>query len=237
MRTKRCQEVLQDQRLKTSHIMRLIYDFNRLAEKLIELCNKQLSDGITTTSVNTVLRMLPRLLQGNDFSKIILPIQKLRKLILPNPEISGAEHNPFPNHDIYIAGIEDEIQVLQSLQRPRKITFRGSDGKKYIHMLKPKDDLRKDTRLMEFNDVVNLYLHRDGESRQRRLYIRTYSVVPLNEECGIIEWVDNLVPLRPVLMNMYKQKGRFSTFMHINTKWLFLNGMYTLIINFLLLVL
>lgn len=74
-------------------------------------------------------------------------------------------------------------------------------------MLKPKDDLRKDSRLMEFNDVVNMYLHREPESRQKRLYIRTYSVVPLNEECGIIEWVDNLVGLRPILMNMYKQKG------------------------------
>lgn len=75
-------------------------------------------------------------------------------------------------------------------------------------MLKPKDDLRKDSRLMEFNDVVNMYLHRDPESRQKRLYIRTYSVVPLNEECGIIEWVENLVPLRPVLMTLYKQKGK-----------------------------
>lgn len=208
MRTKRCQEILQDQRIKNSRIIRLIYDFNRLAEKLIELCNKPISDGITITSVNSIMRTLPRLLQGKEFSEIILPIQKLRKLILPNPEISNSEHNPFPNINIYIVGIEDEISVLQSLQRPRKITFRGSDGKKYIHMLKPKDDLRKDSRLMEFNDVVNLYLQRDGESRQKRLYIRTYSVVPLNEECGIVEWIDNLVPLRPVLISMYKQKGK-----------------------------
>lgn len=207
MRTKRCQEILQDQRLKNSQIMRLIYDFNRLADRLIELCNKPLYDGITTTSVNSIMRVLPRLLQ-NDFSEIILPIQKLLKLILPNPEINNSEHNPFPNANIYIVGIEDEIIVLQSLQRPRKITFRGSDGKKYIHMLKSKDDLRKDSRLMEFNDVINLYLHRDAEARQKRLYIRTYSVVPLNEECGIVEWVDDLVPLRPVLMTMYKQKGK-----------------------------
>lgn len=83
----------------------------------------------------------------------------------------------------------------------------GSDGKKYIFMLKPKDDLRKDFRLMEFNDVVNLYLHREAESRQRRLCIRTYSVAPLNEECGIIEWIDNLVGLRPILIKIYKQRG------------------------------
>lgn len=74
-------------------------------------------------------------------------------------------------------------------------------------MLKPRDDLRKDYRLMEFNGVVNRFLQDDPETRRRRLYIRTYSVLPLNEECGLIEWVPNLVGLRPILMHIYKQKG------------------------------
>lgn len=74
-------------------------------------------------------------------------------------------------------------------------------------MLKPKDDLRKDFRLMEFNNIVNQLLSCESESRQRRLNIRLYSVAPLNEECGIIEWVPNLVGLRPVLNKIYKQQG------------------------------
>lgn len=74
-------------------------------------------------------------------------------------------------------------------------------------MLKPKDDLRKDFRLMEFNDIVNQLLSREAEARQRRLNIRLYSVAPLNEECGLIEWVPNLIGLRPVLITIYKQKG------------------------------
>ncbi|CAG9772339.1 unnamed protein product [Ceutorhynchus assimilis] len=60
---------------------------------------------------------------------------------------------------------------------------------------------------MEFNDIVNHLLLRDAEARQRRLNIRLYSVAPLNEECGLIEWVNDLVGLRPVLMNIYRQKG------------------------------
>lgn len=74
-------------------------------------------------------------------------------------------------------------------------------------MLKPKDDLRKDFRLMEFNDIVNQLLCKESESRQRRLNIRLYSVAPLNEECGMIEWVPNLVGLRPIVLNIYKQRG------------------------------
>lgn len=61
VRVKRCQEILQDPRLKAvSGLMTLIQDFNRLAEKLIELCNKPISNGVTTTSVSTLIKSLPR---------------------------------------------------------------------------------------------------------------------------------------------------------------------------------
>jgi len=139
----------------------------------------------------------------------MMPTHKFRKLIMPNPDFKNTQHNPFPNHYVHIVGIDDNITILASLQRPRKIVLRGSDGKGYTFMLKPKDDLRKDFRLMEFNDIVNHLLMRDAEARQRRLNIRLYSVAPLNEECGLIEWVDNLVGLRPVLMNLYQQTGMF----------------------------
>nr|CAI5838056.1 unnamed protein product [Callosobruchus analis] len=209
VRSKRCAEILSDPRLKSSTLTKLIRDFTSLAEKLIELCNKEIPGDVTTSNVSSLLRSLPRLLAKGDFSEIMMPTFKLRKLILPNPDFSSTEHNPFPNQNIYITGIEDEINILTSLQRPRKITLRGSDGHKYTFMLKPKDDLRKDFRLMEFNDIVNHLLSREAESRQRRLNIRLYSVAPLNEECGLIEWVPNLIGLRPALMTIYKQKGSF----------------------------
>ena len=45
----------------------------------------------------------------------------------------------FPNRaEIYLAGIEDSVEILMSLQLPKKITLRGSDGKLYIMMCKPK---------------------------------------------------------------------------------------------------
>ncbi|XP_072378347.1 serine/threonine-protein kinase ATR [Diabrotica undecimpunctata] len=207
VRSKRCAEILCDPRLKTTTLTKLVRDFTSLAEKLIELCNKEIPPDVNTTSVSNLLRSLPRLLAKDDFSEIMMPTFKLRKLILPNPDFSNGQHNPFPNAYVYIVGIEDELNVLQSLQRPRKISLKGSDGKKYIYMLKPKDDLRKDFRLMEFNDIVNHILAREGEARHRRLNIRLYSVAPLNEECGLIEWVPNLVGLRPVLINLYKQRG------------------------------
>ncbi len=37
--------------------------------------------------------------------------------------------------------------------------------------------------------------------------IRTYAVMPLNEECGMLEWVNNTVALRPILTRLYEARG------------------------------
>ncbi|XP_046813707.1 serine/threonine-protein kinase ATR isoform X1 [Vespa crabro] len=207
IRQRRCQEILNHSQLKTLEMTKLIKDFNKLWEKLIELSNKNIPDGIMNTTVSQLSRNLPRMFSNTDFSPIMIPATKFRQFILPSKDTSVEHHHPFSSECVHIAGIEEKVVVMQSLQRPRRIELKGSDGKKYLFMCKPKDDLRRDFRLMEFNDIVNKYLQKDPESRQRRLYIRTYSVVPLNEECGFIEWVPNLVGFRPILMNLYRERG------------------------------
>ena len=37
--------------------------------------------------------------------------------------------------------------------------------------------------------------------------IRTYSVVPLNEECGLIEWVRNTIPIRNIFKTLYDRRN------------------------------
>lgn len=58
---------------------------------------------------------------------------------------------------------------MPSLQHPRKITIIGSDGRDYIFLCKPKDDLRKDSRTMEFNGIMNRLLTKDRNARARCL--------------------------------------------------------------------
>ena len=65
--------------------------------------------------------------------------------------------------------IEEEADVMNSLQKPRKIKIRGTDGKLYGFLCKPKDDLRKDARLMEFNNMINRFLKKDPDSSRRRM--------------------------------------------------------------------
>ena len=49
--------------------------------------------------------------------------------------------------------------------------------------------MRKDARLMEFNGMINRLLQNDPAGRARKLRLRTYAVICLNEECGVLEWV------------------------------------------------
>ncbi|CAK7236748.1 serine/threonine-protein kinase M1 [Sporothrix curviconia] len=112
-------------------------------------------------------------------------------------------HNAFASDVITIHSFQDEVLILGSLAQPRKITIRGSDGRLYDILLKPKDDMRTDQRIMEVNAQINQALRKDTEATRRQLSIRTYAVTPLNEDCGIIEWVLGLKTLREVLRPYY----------------------------------
>lgn len=70
---------------------------------------------------------------------------------------------------MFLPGLKNEIEIMSSLQRPKKFTAIGDDGQEYSFLCKPKDDLRKDARLMEFNSVINKLLKKDSESRKRHL--------------------------------------------------------------------
>ena len=140
---------------------------------------------------------------------VALPLLRHLTVTLPPDGRVRPGHNPFPLAAPTLAGVEDKMDVLSSLQRPKKITLRASDGKGFAFLAKPKDDLRKDTRMMEFVSGVNRLLQREPAPARRKLYLRAFAVVPLTEDCGIIEWVPNTVGLRHVLTDLYTLANRF----------------------------
>ncbi|XP_069753467.1 serine/threonine-protein kinase ATR isoform X3 [Narcine bancroftii] len=206
-RVNRCKEILQKAINDETSLGKFVGDATRLTEKLLELCNKTVDGNSTTLSMSVHFKSLKRLVEETAFSEILIPLQSVMTPTLPSTPGTHATHDPFPGHWAYIAAFGDMVEILASLQKPKKITLKGSDGKSYIMMCKPKDDLRKDCRLMEFNSLINKCLRKDAESRRRELHIRTYAVIPLNEECGLVEWVNNTAGLRHILNKLYKEKG------------------------------
>jgi serine/threonine-protein kinase ATR len=179
-------------------------DAEAITVSLLDICQRQVQ-GKGLMRLAQDLRF-PRLL--TDACGVAVPVQKT--LMAAIPVASGTplkKHRAFPNDSITIAGFFDEVLVLSSLQRPRKLIIRGSDGQKYPILCKPKDDLRKDQRLMEFNAMIDRALRRDVEASKRKLYVKTYAVTTLNDEHGVLEWVDGLKPLRDIIIGQLAKVG------------------------------
>lgn len=188
----------------SNEIMTLVAQAQKLSDQLLRVCECNIEGKPTIVNI--------RDLGFNHKSapcRIAIPLESMLTASLPTATeyVNMKSHKAFPKDIVTIISFMDEVLVLNSLQRPRKISIRGSDGRIYALLCKPKDDLRKDQRLMEFNAMINRSLKKDSECSKRRLYIKTYAVTPLNEECGLIEWVDKLKTLRDILLNGYKQKN------------------------------
>jgi serine/threonine-protein kinase ATR len=183
----------------------MIKNGEKLANELLMACNAGDFQGNRTVTAS-IARDLGFNHKICTPSPLAMPVESVLTATLPTLTDSVKTHKAFSRDVVTVAQFLDEVLILSSLQKPRKLTARGSDGKIYGLLCKPKDDLRKDQRLMEFNSMINRSLKRDAESSKRQLYIKTYAVTPLNEECGIIEWVDGLKTLRDILLSLYKVK-------------------------------
>ncbi|KAK6543275.1 serine/threonine-protein kinase M1 [Orbilia ellipsospora] len=203
-RAQRILHHLENQRTGTVDLKSLIVAAQKLVHELLGLSNFEIKGKPTHVSLRDDLGF-----QHNVAPvALVIPVQSALTVSFPADGLtSKVDHNPFSRNQATISKFEDEADVMTSLQKPRKITIIGSDGRRYPLMCKPKDDLRKDARLMEFNTIINRLLKKDDESSRRQLQIRTYAVTPLNEECGLIEWVNNLRPLRDIILKSYRNKN------------------------------
>jgi serine/threonine-protein kinase ATR len=104
-----------------------------------------------------------------------------------------------PNTRTTIHGVEEGISIFCSLQCPKRICFVGADGKQYYWLCKYQDDLRKDSRFMDLNVIINNMFKRQNMSK----YIRTYTVIPFSHCSGMIEWIDGLSSLKAICSSYY----------------------------------
>ncbi|KAL8754401.1 MAG: hypothetical protein Q9199_004371 [Rusavskia elegans] len=206
LRGKQCLDRIQDHAKRSTdgkELKAMITHGQKLSDQLLHVCEGDIQGKSSTISLSKDLGFVHKMAP----CRLVVPLESTLTATLPPPAdyVEMRKHRAFSRDTVTISAFLDDVLVLNSLQRPRKIKIRGSDGNVYALLCKPKDDLRKDQRLMEFNTMINRFLKKDAESSQRRLYIKTFSVTPLNEECGLIEWVDNLKTLREILLKAYRQ--------------------------------
>eukprot|EP00937_MAST-01D_sp_MAST-1D-sp2_P002135 g2135.t1 len=148
---------------------------------------------------------------------MLLPLQSLLRVTLPAPgkQVEGSRYDAatdaFPS-DVHIVRFHPSAAVMHSKERPKKLTVDASDGRTYSFLCKREDrgDLRKDARVMEFNQVVNRLLQADAEGRRRALRLRTYAVICLSEDTGLLQWVPNTTGMRHLISACQKKLARRS---------------------------
>ncbi|KAL0029509.1 hypothetical protein WJX79_000191 [Trebouxia sp. C0005] len=184
---------------------RKLYDqFPSLCDQLIRLCNHQPPAKAKSFSAKKDFAALVRSLPLD----VMMPVNTGLTLTLPTSGCTERQHQPFAEV-VTIADIKDEVELLPSLQKPKKVDLIGSDGRLYRFLAKPKDDLRKDNRMMEVASILNGLFAKDPASRRRNLLIRRFAVIPLTEETGIIEWVPHTHGLRHCCQDIYIADGTY----------------------------
>jgi hypothetical protein len=99
------------------------------------------------------------------------------------------------------------VQVINSKQRPRKLTIYGNDGSEYQFLLKGHEDLRQDERVMQLFGLVNNLLAADRNTSDRNLSIARYAVIPLSPNSGLIGWVRNCDTLHALIREYRDSRG------------------------------
>lgn len=165
-----------------------------------------------------------------DLTNFIPPIQAA--LSLSPGALGERSADTFPPLVPRMRAFNPELKIMQSKAKPKKVSIFAvpttvasrdeklpTDGHSItqdageMHFLvkqEAKGDLRKDSRVQDLNNVINrLFAQRKGASgpnsrrKRLRLQLRTFSVVCLAEDCGILEWVPNTESLRSVVTETY----------------------------------
>lgn len=119
--------------------------------------------------------------------------------------VPGTYHSGKPI--IGILSFDSNFSVINSKQRPRKLSMNGSDGTPYAFLLKGHEDIRQDERVMQLFGLCNTLLANDSESYKRHLNIQRFPAIPLSQSSGLLGWVPNSDTLH-VLIREYRESRK-----------------------------
>mmetsp|Transcript_49692 Transcript_49692/g.89243 ORF Transcript_49692/g.89243 Transcript_49692/m.89243 type:complete len:2221 (+) Transcript_49692:337-6999(+) len=195
---------------KHEDVHRLVTIRLRLAEDLNNLATFNPPDG---QNMNLV-KSFPRLV-GRDCSRLekwsaLIPLQSQMTAKIPridsSSQIKTANLRSFFPEELLSEKCLEHVDVFRTKEKPKKLTFIGSDGRHYPFLCKAerRGDLRKDSRMMEFSVMVNQLLAKNPDARRRNLEVRTFNVVILSEKCGLLEWVPNTKGMRHIIDDIWR---------------------------------
>ncbi|KAG5513154.1 hypothetical protein PMAC_001523 [Pneumocystis sp. 'macacae'] len=135
------------------------------------------------------------------YPKFSVFLDEIPKYKLPPPTMDILIRNDCNYDDIpVISHYIPYFMLASGISSPKVIECVSSDGHFYKQLVKGgNDDLRQDAIMEQVFQQVHTFLQKNRSTRQRNLGIRTYKVLPLTKNTGIIEWVLHTLPIQDYL--------------------------------------
>ncbi|GMM35904.1 DNA-binding protein kinase [Saccharomycopsis crataegensis] len=109
---------------------------------------------------------------------------------LPTREIVIRKDADYENCPV-IKRVSSQVDIAPTgISRPKIVVFEETDGSIGRALFKGNtDDLRQDAIMEQVFEKVNVLLMKDKEAGKRKLQMRTYKVVPMGPQAGMIQFV------------------------------------------------
>ncbi|KFB53322.1 AGAP003967-PA-like protein [Anopheles sinensis] len=124
--------------------------------------------------------------------------QRDETIELPGQYDAMVERRPTAGVQVRLVKVFPDLIVYGTLRLPVLIAFRGSDGRRYRFLAKYGEDLRQDQRIQQLQQVITNHLRLDRRCTEQRLELRTYPVVPIRSDFGMIGWLEGTVSLQQI---------------------------------------
>lgn len=175
-------QTLYQKLLKNKKIAHIVDQTSEMNLAFIEMANKTLGSarGFSEYKMST--------------KDALKRCRELSKIHCPTVELKVRENGVYDN----IIGVhkwDDQIQGVGGINAPKKLVCHCMDGQTRIQLLKGKDDMRQDAVMEQVFSILNVLLCNDKDANKRKLSVRTYKVVPLSKQSGILEWCSNTMPI------------------------------------------
>ncbi|XP_071960307.1 DNA-dependent protein kinase catalytic subunit-like [Antedon mediterranea] len=168
-------------------------DGSKLAKKTVSASCRKIQAEIERTK-----RSIPSNIK--EYSTWFLDFHTIN----PNQELEipgqyDGKTKPLLSHHVTIAGFSEQVKVMSSLRKPKRIIIRGNDEKDHMFLAKGGEDLRLDQRIEQLFTLMNEILEKDATCCQRGLKLKTYQVIPMTPRLGLIEWLQKTCVFREFL--------------------------------------
>jgi len=121
------------------------------------------------------------------------------------------DSKPNPTLHARISTMESEVLTMGSLRKPKRLTILGDDEQEHNFLVKGGEDLRNDERIEQLLTLMNgiLASKEHGAASAASLGVRTYSVVPMTTQVGLLQWVNHTSPIKSVISDGLKTDAAF----------------------------